>query len=144
VVALHFGFVAHFTKVFLSNNVEARAGKVFGLQGRGQFAVLGAERAFRVVRNRVFLGGSICLSFWRDNLLFNCKMDFKHFAVSFPSAEKIIGSGFLQLADNVQEVSRHIKTLDQKYEELKAEIEALKAIKPQTSKETVIREVVVK
>jgi phage shock protein A len=71
-------------------------------------------------------------------------MDLKNFAVSFASAEKMIGSGFVQLADNVQSVNRQIKELDQKYEELRAEIEALKAIKPQVVKETVVTEVVVK
>lgn len=53
-------------------------------------------------------------------------MDIKDFVVSFASVEKVIGGGFNIIADHSRKVEDRLQSLDDRYAELRADIERLK------------------
>jgi len=53
-------------------------------------------------------------------------MDLKDFMVSFAAVEKVIGGGFNTISDHSRKVEERLQQLDDKYEQLRADIDRLK------------------
>jgi archaellum component FlaC len=51
--------------------------------------------------------------------------------VRFAQVEKVIGSGFTTISDNSRKVEARLKSLDMKYEEMKAQIDTFKQCRKQ-------------